>query len=226
MPDIVRPGNSDPYAARDALRKALDAQREERERHDFLTAGQTKAEASLRDAATALANAQDDLTTTRRKRPAELAYGFAAGQELLQLRHSVAEAQALVTRRESEVQHYREILEALEREIAQVEVRLRNCQSAVHEALARVIATSTEFAAFCDELDHAWLRLRSLKVAADAIMVASHGHLPTDVYSKLQAAQPLEERVGYPVEDIVARWQGALARLLTSADTALPEGVS
>ena len=228
MPDLSRPGDQidQQRQARDRLRNALAAQAEERDRHDFLAAGKDRAEAELREATAALANAKDDLTTARRKQPAELAYSFAAGHETLQLRHSIAEASAMVERRDSEVQHYREILDALAKEIEQVEVRLRNHQSRVHEALASVIATSTEFATFCDDLDKTWLRQRSLKVAADAIMVACHGNLPTDIYRRLQAAQPLEERVGYPVEDIVARWQGALARLLTSADTALPEGVA
>ena len=170
MPDtIVRPGNhnGDAYAARNKLGVAIAALAEERERHDHLVAAQDRAHHDLQAVHGSLLNAQDALTKARRAKPQELAYAYASGSETLQLRHSVAEADALVKRRKDELEHLQEIDRALTAEIEQVEVRLRNCQSAVHEALSRVVAASTEFGSFCDELDKTWLRLRSLKVAAD-----------------------------------------------------------
>jgi chromosome segregation ATPase len=228
MPDtITRPGNhnGDAFAARDRLRQAIAELTRERARHDHFLNAQTRVQDDLRQANSALLDAQDALAKARRKQPADLAWNYANGQETLTLRHGIAEVSALVERRNAEVQHYRDVSDALEREIEQVEVRLRNCQSAVHEALARVVATSPELQAFLQDLAATWKKLRTLKETGGHILEQCHGYLDAAVYRAIQAAEPLERRVGYDIDDAYFdRWSGALARLLEHADTALPDG--
>jgi hypothetical protein len=231
MPDLVRPNAgtvpSDDlqHAARDRLRQALDAQRDEKERFDYLYAAKERLADDLRRAHGKLADARDALHASRTTAPLETVYAYAAGEELRH-RQSIAEGEALVQRRQNELDALNDVDHGLDHELSAVEARLRTRTAMVQAALAQVIETSPEFAALCTEIQKTWQRLRTLKVTGDHILTACHGNLSASAYRAIQSAEPLELRVGYDLDDsgYFDRWQNALARLLENPDTALPAG--
>jgi hypothetical protein len=221
----LRDQSDEERAARDRLRQAQAALAEEQQRFDHLAAAQERAHDSLRRAHGALADAQDALTKARHAEPADLAWTFAAGQPTLG-RRPPQETEAQVKLRQGELDHLNEITAALESELTQVEARLRRHETAVTAALSTVVAASTEFQRLVGEHDAAWLHLRSVRVALTDILTACAGNLSSDLYGRIQAVQPLEERVGHPVKPFVGDWQTAVVGLRHDANTPLPGDVT
>jgi chromosome segregation ATPase len=207
---------------RERLRTAIGRVTEESNRLNGLEDGQRRAQERLRTARQTLEEAEAALRKLQQNSPTELAYAFANNE--------LADQQAL-TETTTTIDHHRQeqdrlvgIDEALSNEIAQSQVRLRQRQRDLYSVMADVVITSDEYTSLLAEIDATWVRLRSLRVAAIQIQTGLRGYLPTEFERRTQAVEPLEERVGYPVdEDLVRPWAQALSRLSTDADTPLPD---
>jgi hypothetical protein len=138
--------------------------------------------------------------------------------------------QQTLTETTTTIQHYRseqdrltEIDRALENEIAQAQVRLRQRRYDLHAVMADVVTQSDEYLALLEHLNAAWIRLRSLRIACSQIQSLLAGYLPHEFETRWQAVEPLEDRVGYDVdENLIQSWTQAMHQLATDADTPLP----
>ena len=111
---------------------------------------------------------------------------------------------------------------ALANEMVAGERRIERCRYSLREAMAKVVAASSEFTAVYAEMKAAWYRLRSIRAVCAAIDHCVGATLPS--YGRWQAVEPLEaDRAGYPIDTaLVGRWTVALAALAENADAPLP----
>ena len=209
--------------ARQRLRQAVEAVREEEARLQALEAAQLRAGDQLCAAQSTVIEAESILQQTERIDPEHLAYSFAAGETI---ERPIAETRARLDRAKSELEHMEEIQQALESEMQRVQGRLRLRRSSVYEALADVVCESPEFARLFSELENTWARLRGLRKCFRAIQDALFGHMPGPVMSRWQTVVPLDYDVSYPLDEHPADlWSQALAAVQADADAKLPSKV-
>jgi hypothetical protein len=167
--------------------------------------------------------AERDMTEARKNNPGELVASYLEGRPTPQASLRLAEAQTEVKRAASHVGHMEEIEAALQQEISILKPQLRLSEMRMYSALGNAVADSESFQLLCANMSEAWKRLRTLRTVAANVQKACKGYLPHECDVGLLASEPLEERVGYPVDNaVVATWQTALDDLLEDADTELP----
>jgi hypothetical protein len=66
--------------------------------------------------------------------------------------------------------------------------------------MAQIVCTSPEYQALIEQHTAAWQRLRTVKTALKTVQAALHGQMPQRLMDEAHRAEPLEERVGYPVD--------------------------
>jgi len=205
--------------ARQRLRQAVEAVREEEARLQALEAAQLRAGDQLCAAQSTVIEAESILQQTERIDPEHLAYSFAAGETI---ERPIAETRARLDRAKSELEHMEEIQQALESEMQRVQRRLRLRRSSVYEALADVVCESPEFARLFSELENTWARLRGLRKCFRAIQDSLSGHMPGPLMSRWQTVIALDYDVSYPLDEQPAQlWSQALERLLIDPDAIL-----
>jgi hypothetical protein len=90
--------------------------------------------------------------------------------------------------------------------------------------MAQIVTTSEEYKALVAQHTDAWMRLRTVKEALRTVQSGLHGQLPQRWADEAFRSEPLEIRVGYPVDlQLVTAWQTALAALEQDADAELPD---
>jgi len=144
-------------ALRDALRAAIEALTEEKQRHDDLTQAQDRCRGERREVELALADTRDRLDALQRDSRA-VAYGYLRGEDT---RLPLGEIEAKLALHRDELSRLDEIDRALSSELARCEERLRDGERKRRQAVSDVLAADSAFLALIAELDHAWARLRS-----------------------------------------------------------------
>jgi hypothetical protein len=135
----------------------------------------------------------------------------------------VALATANVTSTTAEAAKFDKIERAISGEIDKLQITVRTLTHNVYAAMADLIVASDEYAMLRQQHADAWLRLRSVKTALRAVSSGLHGYMPQNLADIAYLSEPMEERVGYPVErDLVNGWAAALAQLADDADQELP----
>jgi hypothetical protein len=132
-------------------------------------------------------------------------------------------AEAKVRHAAAQLDHYQDLVKAIEAEIthAQGDVRLRATD--LHSTFAAVVCNSPAFKHLCADLNAARMRLRTLRTVFEQVQTACHGAMSNDV-ARANAHQPVEERIGHPVNvEMVQTWWEALQRLADDPDAELPE---
>ena len=216
-------GDDQRSIARQRLRQAVEAAREEEARLQALEAAQLRAGDQLCAAQSTVIEAESILQQTERIDPEHLAYSFAAGETI---ERPIAETRAQLDGAKSELEQIEEIQQALESEIRRAQGRLHLRRSSVHQALAEVVCESPEFLALFTELDQTWARLRGLRKCFRTIQDAMSGHMPGPIMSRWQTVVPLDYDVSYPLDEHpVGLWSQALERLLTDPDAVLPSEI-
>jgi hypothetical protein len=207
---------------RDKLRQAITAHREEAARLHALEQAQARSQDNVRAARSVLTPAETNLVKTSEVSPQALAYSF-VNNAVLDIEHDVKLAESVVERAQTELRQAESINDALEQEIGHVQNRLARRKSDLHEALANLVCDSPAFAQLLKANDEAWHRLRSIRVCFGAIHDIIGMHLPQSVSNQWQLTQPLEDRVGYAVDQqLIGAWREALRALLQDPDAPLP----
>jgi hypothetical protein len=219
---LTRPGavQSTP---RDKLRAAISAFAEETQRLAALEAARQRAHSDKFDAQDRLAAAEAELEAARQGEPIAQAYAYARGEPVTDDRN-LAEANAEVERQRRAVAQADMIERTLASEIHGIEARLTLRRHDLQQAKAEVILAAAEFQAFLRQLAAAWARLRSLKIiGVDIILSAFQGYAPANIMSTIQASEPLEDRIGWAIDEpLIEEWRSALAALAADADAQLP----
>jgi hypothetical protein len=206
---------------RAALRLAIANHKGELERLDALTQGLRRAQDQARNTNYQLTTAQAHIERLNREESINLAYRFVNGEASDS--QQLAQTHATLERAQDELTQIVRVETALSAEIGESQRRLQSRQRELHEAVAVAICSSQEFADLLSLIEEAWQWLRSLRIVFNETITACRGNMPAALMSRGQAAQPLEERVGYPInEELVGSWRAALALLPQDADAALP----
>jgi DNA repair exonuclease SbcCD ATPase subunit len=206
---------------RDTLLQALAALSEEQQRLSSLEAARERARESSWAASRKINEAETALRQARAEEPTRLAYEFASGG--MNAVSSISSAQLALEAAQAEASQIERIEGALDSELIQVTNRLQRAQAAVHRALADLVCSSTEYQSLLEQHTAAWQRLRTIKVALRTIQTALRGEYPQRLAELIALSEPLEERVGYPVDAaFVGAWADALAQLEQDADAELP----
>jgi hypothetical protein len=138
----------------------------------------------------------------------------------------VCAAQLKLEAAQAEASQIERIEAALDADLAAVNNRLQRCQDAVHAALADLVCNSAEYQRLLEQHRAAWHRLRTVKVTLRTIQKALHGEWPEHLATEIDRGEPLDVRVGYPVDDkFVGAWAEALANLPVDPDSELPSQV-
>jgi hypothetical protein len=218
---LTRPGAAQ-STPRDRLRLAIASLTEEINRLNALTEAQHRARDQKHAARDRLIEAEADLDEAKQAEQGALAYAYVNNEPLSD--GLLAEKQAELDTQARAVQRAERVEQAIEAEIAESERRLHEREHAKRSALAEVVTTSPEFNAVLKGLSEAWKALRTYRfVGIDLVLTACQGYAPNPLYSKLQAVEPLENRMGWAIDDdLIMAWQSALANLVTDADAELP----
>jgi hypothetical protein len=138
----------------------------------------------------------------------------------------ISSAQLALEAAQAEASQIERIEGALDSELIQVTNRLQARQAAVHRALADLVCSSAEYQSLLEQHTAAWQRLRTIKVALRTIQTALRGEHPQRLAELIGLSEPLEVRVGYPVDnELVGAWRAALQNLLIDPDAELPSQV-
>jgi hypothetical protein len=151
-----------------------------------------------------------------------LVYSF-VNNEVVDFDHDLKLAQGAVDSAQAQLRQADAIADALEQEIQHVTGTLARRQAELRQALANLVADSPAFTALLKANDEAWQRLRSIRVCFGAIHDIVGAYIPQNISSRWQAVEPLDERIGYEVDqDLIGAWREALQALLQDADAELP----
>jgi chromosome segregation ATPase len=117
-----------------------------------------------------------------------------------------------------------EIAADLQKEIVAVQRRVEVLKRQVSAQVAQVIESSEEFAALQASFGQAWERLRTVRIALEAVLHLTAGNIGQESYRLLNTSEPLHrDLVGYPWDTkLVTSWEAAVARLATDPDAKLP----
>jgi hypothetical protein len=218
---LTRPGavQSTP---RDKLRAAISAHAEETHRLAALEQARERARTEKHAARDHLIEAEADLDEARQAEPQALAYAFANNQPIDD--GLLAEKQAELDTQARAVHRAERVEQAIEAEIEESERRLHRREHDKRAVLAEVVCNSSEFQAILQAQAQAWAVLRTMRhIGIELVLPACAGYAPNAVYSKLQNVEPLENRVGWDIDEkLIEEWRSALAQLATDADAALP----
>lgn len=220
---------SPPGDNRAALRTALQAQAQAQQRVNTLEQALYRAHDDKIRAYGDLVITNNELRAAQEANPTRLAEQYVnAGA------YTVAEAPALESAQQAhrQAQEHHDRIESIENEIqaelAHAQQAARSAEMQVKAALAHVLAP--QCTRLLNELDQAWMRLRSLRAVCELITHETGAQISQDWISRWQASQPLEaDRVRpdgqlFPVDrTLLVTWEDALARLSQDPDTPLPE---
>jgi hypothetical protein len=116
-----------------------------------------------------------------------------------------------------------EVEAALADEIARVQSNLRGLRNTLYAEMAQIVGASAEFQSLIEAHRATFKQLRTIKKVLQTVEIALHGNLPQPLSGWTHRMEPLEERVGYPVDpEPIERWAAAMAQLEQDADALLP----
>jgi chromosome segregation ATPase len=220
---VLERSTDDPLSAsRDRLRDAIARVRQEQERLTSLEEAQTRAHDQLRDAEHALSDAESALQRVNRDEQSRLAYQFVNNGAVDD--DPVADAKAIVTTAQAEVERLEKVETALASEVDRVQATLRTLRVTQYTIMTELVCGSNEYRSLIEAHTAAWQRLRTIKTALKTVSAGLHGQMPQALMDEALRAEPLEVRVGFPVDAVfVDAWVNALAALENDASAELPE---
>jgi chromosome segregation ATPase len=208
-----------PRAGREALAAKITGRDDAQAQRDVLQDALQRAESELHEIATQQLEARAELAEAQH--PGNVVASYLSNTVVL--RHDAAAIEARLDSLHRAYADHTQICEALQSELTAAERQVERAQHAVTAAVAAVVEQSAEFQALLAAWPAAWHRLRSLKTTFDAIAKLTSGQLSGETFSLFNRSEPIEERVGYPVdESLASSWQSAVEGLANDAETPLP----
>jgi hypothetical protein len=136
----------------------------------------------------------------------------------------IAEKQAELDLQGRKLRQAEEIERTLSAEISQSRSRVRLLRIDLSQAGATLICSSEAFVGYLNALDKCWRRLRSLSILGWLIIEGCQGYMDARLMNTIQRSEPLDERVGYALNDtLIEGWRAALAELAAgNGDVLLP----
>jgi chromosome segregation ATPase len=193
-------------------------------RLDALADARNRAREQGNAAASALYDSRAALRQAGRDERSRLAYAFVNAEG--ELADPVADARAAVSAAEAETARLDKIEAALIAEIGDVQAELNQLRTARDVAMSAVVCASPQYEALILQHKTAWQTLRTIKTALAVVERGLRGAIPNDLIAMASRSEPVEERVGFPLDRrFVAAWAAALRDLETDADAALPAPV-
>jgi hypothetical protein len=123
----------------------------------------------------------------------------------------------------AEAAKFDKIEKAIAGEIDVLRGRVHTLTHNVYSAMTAVVINSDEYAMLIESHKAAWLQLRSIKTALRAVSSGLNGYMPANLNEVAYLSEPLEERVGFPVNrDLLNGWAAALAQLADDSEAELP----
>ena len=181
-----------------------------------------RAHDQLRAAEGNLADAESVLARAEREAPARLAQAFVTGGRIGD-GGPVEHARSNVSTIQTEIDHLGAVEEALAIEIGKVRGTLRTLTAQRYAAMSELVTTDPAYHSLLAAHSEGWARLRTVRIALQAVNKGLGGAIPQALLDLSQHAEPLEERVGYPVDkQFVSAWSDAMAALEQDADVELP----
>jgi chromosome segregation ATPase len=210
-----------PGALRDRLRQAIASVAAETERLTALEQAQERAHQQMWEAESRLAGAKGAQERAAREERQSLAYRCANNDALTD--DPVAAAKVATEAAQAEVDQLQRVEAALAGEIDKIQPALRTYRANMHAAIAEIVIASDEYAMLIEQHAAAWKQLRSIKTALRAVVAGLHGQMPQRYMDEPDRSEPLEPRVGYPVDNaLISGWAEALAALEQDASAELP----
>ena len=208
---------------RDNLRYALSALDAEQRQLSELEQGMARCHEQVRNAFTAVQNAEEHLRLHQPNEPQRLAYAY-LNNVVLDGTTTLKPLEEAVERTTTEHARLEQVEAALNAEIEQCQRRMQDRHRAVHVALSDLLCDSPELAQLFAALDDAWARIRGIRKAFDILTTSLRGNMPSSLMNKWQASPPLDYRIlAFPIDESPANaWSAALERLLVDADAPLP----
>jgi hypothetical protein len=205
------------------LRDAIRRRQDEEQRLAALEDARSRAHAGGWHAASKLQDSEETLRRVTRDEPQRRAYAYLNSEPDAD---PVAEAKTAVDAARREVEQLEGAEVALTGEIARSQSRLRDLRADQSVALTEILADSAEYAALAAQHKLAWIRLRSVRAALEAVASSCSGPDWKRFADEARKSEPLEaDRHGYPTDpEVVNPWVSALAALENDADAALPRG--
>jgi hypothetical protein len=208
--------------SRAKLRAALDALREDQERHAALVDALNRAETQWAETASQVSAAEAALAEAQATERQRQAWDFVSG---VRTPSPVKQAETTLGAAQQNLRRLVEIKGALGDEIEQLAARLARRQDRVHACLADLICNSQEFHALLDDLDRTWSHIRGLRITCRNISQACAGHMSQAALSHWQSVPSLnpERLKNVPANETpIIAWATALEALLQNADFPLP----
>jgi YD repeat-containing protein len=210
-------------ASRARLRSIIAEIEETQQRLAALEQAQTRAREQSWHMASNLAEVTDALQRVTSDERRRLAYEFANDAELAD---PVSDARSRVATAQSEADRLTEVEAALAAEVERTQSALRQLRANQYDEMAQIVCTSDEYGSLIEEHTAAWQRLRTVKTALKTVQSALHGQMPQSFMDEALRAEPLEVRIGFPVDpEPIERWAAALAALEQDANAELPNNV-
>jgi chromosome segregation ATPase len=210
---------SDP--GRDRLRDAIAARQAEEARLAALEEAQSKAHREMWHASSKLQDAEETLRRATRDEGQRRVYSYLNNEA--PDTDPVAEATQIVNAARAEVARLEKLEADMAAEISRVQASLRDRRIVYHGVLAELVTHSPEYQALIASHKAAWQRLRTVKTALRTVTHGLHGHVEQRFIDEAEISEPLEIRVGYPVDaEFVGAWQKAMSQLEVDADADLP----
>jgi hypothetical protein len=212
----------DSQAIRDRLRDAIAKVNAEQERLASLEDAQSRAHQQLWHAESKLSDAKRALQRAQADERSRLAYAYVANNSALQDDPRCRRT----SRRQRRTRRGRATGKgriSIGREVDRVKFTLRQLHANRDMAMSELVCTSTEYQLFIQQHATALRQLPTVKTALKAVSAGLRGQLPQRFMDEPQRSEPLEERVGYPVDaTFVGAWADALAQLEQDAYAELP----
>jgi chromosome segregation ATPase len=209
-----------PTTIRDKLRTATSRLQAAQQRLSELESGQERCQDQLREANQKLSDAEGVLQRRQDVEASRLASEYVSGRPSS---NPVASAREHVTTCQAEVDRLERVEAALASQIQHTQSTLRVLRTDHLTALAEFVVTSPEYQSLVAAHSSAWHRLRSVKTALMTVTAAMQGNMPQRYMDEAYRSEPLEERVGFGVDqELVGAWRSALERLASDADAELP----
>jgi hypothetical protein len=206
---------------RERLRDAIARLAAEQTKLATLEAGQERAHEQLHEARRRLSDAQSALRKATAEEPSRLANAYLSNGAVED--DPVAIAKSNVSAAQTEVSRLGKVEAALSLEIERSQAALRTHRVVQYELMAEIVTSSDEYRLLIESHRNAWRQLRSIKTALKIVAAGLEGYLPQKYLDESGVAEPLEERVGYPIDNaLVSAWREAMAQLAEDADTELP----
>ena len=210
-------------ASRAELRSVIAKIEEAQQRLAALEQAQVRAREQSWHIASQLAEVRGDLQRVTSDERRRLAYEFVNDGELAD---PVADAKSRVATAQAESDRLTEVEAALAGEVEHTQASLRQLRANQYAAMSEIVCTSREYQALLEEHTAAWQRLRTVKMALKTVQGSLHGQMPQNLMDERLRAEPLEVRIGFPIDpNLVGAWSDAMAALETDADAPLPDNV-